>query len=182
MVNLLPEKTKRSLTLLYYSRFLSAAVFFVALAVLAGAAVLVPSYVRSIAEADAATRFLEASQKAVSLGSRGGVSGQFAALSERVKILTTYAWPASTARVLSALSTHVPKGVYLTKIAVTPTNEAAGKVSITGKASTRAGLLAFVSALQSVSAFQGVVVPVQSLASDANVDFTLAFSFNLPHS
>jgi len=182
MVNLLPEKIQRSLTRTYYARLLSLSIFFAALAVFASAAFLVPSYLRATAEADATTRTLQASQQALNLGAKGGTAGEFSVLTERVAILKTYMRPPEVADVLSLLTRQVPKGVSVSKITITPGDDGAGSLSLTGKADTRTDLLAYVAVLQGISAFKDVSVPVEALASEVNVDFTLSFSFDTSHS
>ncbi len=179
-VNLLPEKTKQKLRTLYYARLLSVVAFILAVGVAMSATLLLPSYLLARAEADAAARYLAASQQSLDLRAQSGATAMLALLSERIRILTTYLRSAAVAPVFSALSLHLPKGVVLSTIDITTAEGGRGTVSVSGKADTRDGLLSYVSALQGIALFQGVSVPVSDLAAQANVPFTLSFSFTLP--
>ncbi|MDO8523792.1 MAG: hypothetical protein Q7R74_01025 [bacterium] len=181
-VNLLPDTTKRKFAALYYTRLFSIFIFLIALGVAMSGALLVPSYLLANAQADAAERYLAASQKSVNLGAQGGASGMFALLTERLSILTDYLRRSVTGPVLSALSGRLVKGVSVTKIAITLTGNGAGTVSVSGEAGTRDALLRFVASLQGAELFQRVSVPVSDLANEADIFFTLSFSFVLPRS
>lgn len=68
-----------------------------------------------------------------------------------------------------------PKGVSITSISLGDTDDGVG-VSIGGVASTRAELLAFSDALETVSDFSAVNLPVNYLANDTNIDYTISLS------
>ncbi|MBV9349529.1 MAG: PilN domain-containing protein [Patescibacteria group bacterium] len=177
MVNLLPYKARRSLSFLYYARFGTVLLAALAIAVLASAALLVPSYLRATAEADAAARYLSASQKADAGNALGANSG-LALISEEADILKTYPRSPEVAEALSLVTAQLPKGVTLNNIAITP-GDAGGTMALSGIAVDRESLLSFVSALQKISAFSAVAVPVSALAGESNVPFTLTFPFTL---
>jgi hypothetical protein len=179
MVNLLSPQAQRTLVSRYYARFMAACAFLAAAGVLSGAALLLPSYLLANGEADAAHRFLEASQQAVALGSQGGAPGIVAVLAERVGIMRTYAHPPATARILSAVTAGGSPGISITKITVTPSDAVKGQVELTGKAATRNALLSFVQKLQGRSLFSGVTLPVSDLATGTDVPFTLSFPYSL---
>ncbi len=179
MVNLISTAEKRALTVRYYARLAALVLFLFSLGIGVNAILLIPSFILAGNEADAAHRFLGAAEQAVSLGGKGGAPGILALTTERVDILKTYARQPQTAAVLSAVTAAPLSGISLATIAIAPNASAAGTVSIAGTAATRSELIAFVDALKATPLFSGVSIPVSDLASQANVPFTLSFSYRI---
>lgn len=176
MVNLLPDDAQRKLAILYYARLSASAVFLLAFAVAAGAALLVPSYLLATAEADAAARSLSASQKTSSADD--AASQTLPALSERVSILKAYPRTAAVAGILSALTRALPASVVLNKTAMTFGGNAdagGGTVSVSGTAGTRDALIAYAALLRGSALFGGIEVPVSELVAHTDIPFTLSF-------
>jgi len=173
-INLLPPPVQKKIFGAYYIRL--AALFFTAFAaaVIIGTLLFAPSFFISRADAEAAAQYLAALKTG---GAPASSAETLAAFTEEISLLQTFARPPLAARVLSAVTTSLPSGVYLSSIDITP-SDTGGKVSLSGIAGTRQDLLDYTAALQKNPLLSGVSVPVSALAGSRNLPFTLAFSVN----
>jgi Tfp pilus assembly protein PilN len=177
MINLLPERIQHSLRTAYYARLAAVVVFLSALAVVAGAALLAPSYFLALAAENAAQSSLTASERSLAAGGDSPGVAEIASVSEEVSLMKSYPSAPRVAAALSAVTADVPGGVSLSSIAMTPGGSGASELSVSGTASTRDQLLAFADSLKKDSRFSGVSVPLSQLVSGTNAPFSLSFSF-----
>ena len=180
MINLLPDPAKHSLRMAYYERLAIVFCILAACAVFAGAALLAPSYFLARADANAAQNYLVASSQALTGGGTAGATQTLAQLSEQISLMKSYPRAPHVAEILSQVTNHLPVGVFLTRISVTPGSSGPDTISVSGVAQTRDELLAFADALKSLPAFSGVSVPLSQLAGETNVTFSLSFTSSQP--
>lgn len=176
MVNLLPQKTITELRRNYYLRFGTVLVILMVIAFLIGSVLLVPSYVVSERAADASERYLLAIEETIGIRERAGVSDDVRALSERLRILGTYAAEPSTKPFFEDTLNDLSPNITITGIGFAKGSDALG-VSIAGRAATRASLLAFVERLQESGRYDGVTVPVAQLALDSDIPFSITATY-----
>jgi len=86
--------------------------------------------------------------------------------------------PLDADEVVSSIVGAKPQGVSITSISIGDTDDGI-QVSIGGVASTREELLAFSNALENVSDFSAVNLPVDYLANDTNTDYTISLSIKI---
>jgi Tfp pilus assembly protein PilN len=179
MVNLLPIRARRALIRDYYLRLAALALFLIALVTVLGGLLLVPSFFLARATAQEAARYRAALEETVGLKERAGVAAQVATLSERVRLLDTFAASPATPAIVATLMDAMPRGVTLTALSIARTGTGASLV-ISGSAGTRDALLSLAASLKSVTTFSGVSLPVSSLVSDADIPFTIGFTYTAP--
>lgn len=179
MVNLLPRDSKTHILRRYYIRFIS--YFFIALAgvFLLGAGLSVPSYFLAKSEAETSLRYLDTLKQTADVRERAKASEQMMILAERTSILEAYAYAPAVAPLLEEISKLVPKGVVVTAIAIERDSATAGTIMLQGRAETRSALLTFAEQLDQSELLQAVEVPLDQLAIDTNLEFSLEFPFAL---
>lgn len=180
MINLLSERTQRSLRMAYYARFATVAALLCALAVFAGGALLAPSYFLAAVDEGAARDTLASSDRMLASESATGNEEVLAQAAEQVSLMKEYLRTPSIAAALSAFTARVPGGVVVSAVSVTPGAGGTDSVSLSGSAKTRNDLLSFADALRASSSLSGVSVPLSQLAGETDIKFTLSFSF-APH-
>ncbi len=179
-VNLLPPEEKRKLRLRYLLSLATLFFVLVALAVAAGAALLVPSYLVAKNAEESATRNLDSIEKILGLKEKAGANASVLELSERVGILGSYSYTPAVMPVLSAVGASLVKGASVRTVKIKETENGKGTVTISGVADTRAALLSFSNALKAERIFSGVSIPVEQLAHEADISFSLTFPYALP--
>ncbi len=176
-IDLLPEREKRALRMRYYFGLATIGAFMLALAVFAGAALLVPSYLLSKNQAESAERYFAAERLSAAQSDSSGTGRDVALLSERLSILKKYERQPAVADILSRIGTDAAGAAGLTIISMTFNANGSGTTTVSGTAPTRAALLSFGDKLSKESAFVGAQVPVSDLASDAALPFTIPFGY-----
>lgn len=179
MVNILPKEVRDSLKARYYRGLFSTFFILATLIVLAGGALLAPSYLLSRDEAAGASRFTAALLETLSLRGDVGASRDLALLAAEANILGTYAEAPLSARTLEGVLQALPRNVVLSKIGIDATGETK-MISLSGMAQNRAALIDFVNALRDNTAFAGVSVPVANLAQENDIVFSFSFSLQQP--
>ncbi|GEM_PF-1470391 len=179
-VNLLPDAAKQSLTSGYYFSLATLLFFFIAVAALAGAAILAPSYLVAKSGEQSALQILDSTEKTLGLKEKNGANAGVLELVERVKILGAYEYRPAVMPVLSAIGTHVTKNISVRIVKMKKSESGKGTVTISGVAATRVALLAFVNALKTERIFTAVSIPVEQLAGESDIEFTLTFPFAIP--
>jgi len=177
MINLLPPATQKKFTRRYYLRFFSFLFFGLALAVLIGAGLLVPSYFLARSEAVSAERYARAVEETVGLKEQSGATQETAMLAEQVKILSSFENVPVTAHALSEIERALPKNISLEAIRIQHGDSGEGTITVIGVSGSRADLLRFSEALKGNSFFNGVSVPVGQLVNETNVPFSFSFRF-----
>lgn len=179
MVNLLPIQEQKKLRTLYRVRLSAVLLFLLSAIVFAGGVLLVPSYFLAETGAAAAQKDLDTSLQSAAARSSSSALAKLALLKERVSLLNDYGRTPVSALILSHIAADASSDIGVNAIDITFTGSGEGKVNVSGKAKTRAALIAFGQKLQDDSAFQGASVPVSDLAGGSNIDFGIPFTFNI---
>ena len=156
--------------------------FLVACSTAVGAVLLVPSYFLARVDQNAAASALAASTQALAATGNGSDTDTVAQVSERVSLMKSYPRIPRVAAILSLITAAIPTGISISEISVTPNDSGSDAIVLSGTAGTRDDLLAFADTLKAASALSGVSVPLSQLAGEANIPFTLSFSFTSPQS
>lgn len=180
MVNILPKKEQNDLVTAYYTRLGSAFLILATLAVVIGGALLAPSYILLNDSASASERFTQAVTQTLSLKSKTGGEDTLSSLSEQTTLVNQLTRPPQIPALLSGILAAQGKNIAITKMSFLLEGTGTGTLNLTGTAVSREALVAFVDALKSNSAFANAAVPVQNLAGDSDIPFTLSFAYKLP--
>ncbi len=177
MVNLLPKPVRRKLTYGYYVRLL--ATFFLSLAFVVGigAGLLLPSYYLARNESDASARYLEALEGTADIKNRGQIGRTVARFVEQIALLKRYDNEPVTAKMLAAVEAHLSKEVLVNAVQIDYDDSHSAIITLSGVAENRTALLSFAQELKGESVFAGVSVPVNQLAGDSDLLFSLEFNF-----
>jgi hypothetical protein len=179
-VNLLPENVKESFTRRYYFSLASLFIFLIAVAAAAGVALLMPSYLVAKDSEVAYERILDSTEKNLGLKEKDGANAGVIELAERVKILAAYAYRPAVMPILAAIGQNVSKEISVKSIKIKEVESGKGTATVAGIATTRASLLGFANALKAERIFLSVSVPVEQLAGEMDIEFSLTFPYELP--
>lgn len=177
MVNLLPQKTKKSFVIAYYLTYSALLFALLGLMVALGAGLLVPSYFLAREEVISTERYLSALEETVGLKEQTGSREIVLQLAESVDILSSFEGSRASADILVEIDRSVPRRVSIQGIGITHFGARAGEVIVAGVADTRADLLAFSDALKANPLFDSVSVPVNQLAPETDLKFSFSFHF-----
>lgn len=179
MVNLLPTQDQAKLRVRYYTGLASSFVFVLVGVCILGTTLLIPSYFLAETQAKSAVRALDASKESVELYQSSGVVQQVSLLKERLKILKEYEGVQTIPLVLAELTTRIPDGVRVNSISIASTGIGTGTITISGTAKTRTALIGFGKKIENVRIFKGATVPISTLVSETDLDFSIPFSFDV---
>ena len=179
-VNLIPREVQRSLALRYYMSLATMFFFLAAIAIGLGALLLVPSYLLAKNTVESSARYRAALEDTLGLKEKAGVTDAMSALGERVSVLASYDAAPRTALALAAVGRDLPEGVSVTKMSLQITDTGAGTITVAGVAKARGALVSFVDALRADPLFQSVSIPVNQLATDTDIPFSLSFALVKP--
>lgn len=182
MVNILPKKEQHELITAYYARLASTFLILAALVILIGGALLAPSYILLSESTAASERFTQAVTQTLTLKNKSANTSVLPALSEQARLVGQITRPPELPGLLSGILAAQSKNIQLSKIDISfdQSTPGAGMLALTGTSASREALVAFVDALKKNAAFAGASVPVQNLAGDTDIPFTLSFAYSLP--
>lgn len=173
MVNVLPQKQKRALTLRYYLSLGTLLCVALAIVFSIGSVSLVPSYFASRAQADSYERYRDALSGALGLRQREGVEVDMATLVERVRIANEFGASAFSVELLEALDAARGANITITALSFSRTDKNTVHMAFSGSATTRTALLAFVDALRASGVFENVALPVSQLVVETKPTFSI---------
>lgn len=173
MVNLISRQQRRALTELYVLRVVSVCGFALASVGLAVAVLLLPSYLLLRAEVGQAEEYVTAAQAIASERAKGQAPETLKRFEESVTLLTTAGRAPMTASILEQTTQDIPKGLTLTAVSITYAENGEGNITISGRARTRAELIAYSNQLKKVKNLSSVVLPVSDLVADVDSEFTV---------
>ncbi|TAJ13983.1 hypothetical protein EPO56_02580 [Patescibacteria group bacterium] len=179
MVNLLPKQEQIKLRGLYYSRLVSAFLFVLAFVCLAGAVLLIPSYI--VAKEKAENAVLKLQEANMQANKEVPIKNdiELGLLKERISILQEHNRQSAIPYVLSRALDGRPSNVHITSLTFIFKGDGEGSVTLAGKADSRNALISFAENLKKESAFAGATVPVSDLVQETNIQFSLPLQFNL---
>ncbi len=171
MFTLLAEQQKKKLFRQYRLRLLSLIAFFLSLLLLVAAVLLLPSRIMLGIEKGALQSEKDEFEKSVSTEN----SKDLISTLDDIKSRVTLAEPTDT-RLFTSLQTVLakrPAGVSVTSIDYTRGEGAPSSLSLRGIANERTKLIEFYKVLQKESGFSEIFLPVESLAKETKVPFTI---------
>lgn len=171
MVNLLPKKETARIISSYYVRFVTSLLLLLSGILFVGGALLIPSYLLAQNTAEAGGRYVRALEETVGLKERTGATSEVRRLAEKTRILNELNLEPVTANFFEDVLNEKPRSVALVGFALSSGKEMA--FSVTGIADTRSGLLSFVNALKNNGQMKNVEIPVNQLAVDKDVPFSI---------
>lgn len=173
-INLLPPHEKQIIKNEYRTRLLVVGVILLSFALLAGALMMMPTYMHVRAE-----RVLGEARLA-SLGSPASVEeahvdGEINKTNKEMLALATLLSAEKSADVFEKIIDARPGGIVITGLYKEKKETLDDTITIAGTALDRATLLEFADALKANSRFSEVTVPISNFASSKDIPFTLSF-------
>lgn len=175
MVNLLPHTSQSRTITRYYAHLVTVVLVGLAVAGVAGIALLVPTYLLAQGAAQASARYSAALAESVGLKDASKTAEETKALSERIRLMKNLT-PLGVTGLLNEIGAHRSAGIRVTEVSAARAG-AGETVALSGSAATRAGLLAFVDSLKKSPRVSGLVLPVSDLVTDKDATFSLTFTF-----
>ncbi len=173
MVNLISQKQRSAIRELYLLRAVTVLGFTLASVGVAVAVLLLPSYLLLRAEVGQAEEYVAAAQAIASERAKGQAPETLKRFEESVKLLTAAGRAPVTATMLEQTTQDMPKGLTLTELAISYAEDGVGAVTISGRARTRAELIAYSNQLKKVAKLSNVVLPVSDLVADVDSEFSV---------
>lgn len=173
MVNLISRRQRYRMVETYVLRVVTVLGFALAAVGLALAVLLTPSYLILRAELGQAEAYVTAAQAIASERAKGQAPETLKRYEESVKLLTQAGRAPQTAPMLEQTTQDMPKGLALTAVSIVYAENGEGKLTISGRARTRAELIAYSNQLKKVPNLSSVVLPVSDLVADVDSEFTV---------
>lgn len=173
MVNLISRRQRSIVREVYLLRVITVLGFALASVGLAVAVLLLPSYLLLRAEVGQAEEYVTAAQAIASERAKGQAPETLKRFEESVKLLTQAGRAPATATILERTTQDMPKGLALTAVSIVYAENGEGKLTISGRARTRAELIAYSNQLKKVENLTNVALPVSDLVADVDSEFTV---------
>ncbi len=174
MLNLLPSRDHDALLAEYGLRFAAVALWFVAGLAVAASALLVPSLFLAEKKEALLAEGAAVLQKSVASGE---AQKSEAELNNFASLVGAFSLRMPTPRLYELIgSVAEARGsdVVFERITIAGESEQGSVVEISGRAGSRAGLVAFARALEGLRTFDRVDLPIGNLAKDADISFSLS--------
>ena len=176
MSNLLPKAEKDSILRLYRKRFLALVFLSIMGLVVAGAALLFPSFV--VLKSDEALL----TSKRDTLGSHettqiaSTLASTIADINKRLAVFPNKVVPSPLlAQFVDPVLKVKTDAVHITNFTYTQDpKRAVDNIQVSGTTNSRADLLSFADKIKAVDGFTNVTVPIASFIKDSNVTFTIS--------
>ena len=174
MLNVLPQRDQDAFFKEYGLRFGAAGLWFVAVLSVAASALLVPALFLADKKEALLTEQTGILQKSTASGEAkkfeeelGNLARLVNAFSMRTPVPHLYELVGSAAEARGS-------DVVFERMTLSSEGEQGSVVEVSGRAGSRAGLVAFVRALEGLQVFDRVELPVGNLAKDADISFSLS--------
>ncbi|HEU0080815.1 MAG TPA: hypothetical protein VFQ72_02210 [Candidatus Paceibacterota bacterium] len=178
MLTFLPRTYRIEVEREYRRRVYAVAAWLLALLMLVGAALVLPTYARLSSEKAAAEAALRAASQSAG-GDASLVDTRLADLQDKAKALDDLAARRSLVWAVERVAAaREQAGVSITGLGI-KRGGGAGSISVSGTASSREALVAFTKALQAEPSFKDVSLPVSALAKSVSLPFSLGIDTNL---
>lgn len=176
MINLLEPSVRRSLNLRYQLRRVAALLTLLAVAFLVGAGSLLPAYLLSKAKEREVSLSAMTLEESLAARGKNELSSELVALREKINALETDA-SAKAYEVLTAILVARPNSVAVNNFFYTRKGTT-WESQVVGVAATRDTLLAYQKELKKNILFTDVDLPINNLAKEKEIGFTLTLSGN----
>lgn len=180
LTNLLPRDQARAILREYFTRLTTVGVIATALVVIAGGAMLVPSYLKY--GGDLRVVNAEYERLAISLGasSEQEVSTRLSALSANIAHLTRLETTPKASAALRAVLAIPRDGIVLTGFSYMPSPKPGeNRMTLTGVAGTRAALQRYDLALESAAFVTTSDLPLDTFAEETDLEFIITLTGTL---
>lgn len=177
MINLLPESYKVIFSREYRWRVAVVLMVFVDAVIIIGVALLGPVYIEARLDASTAANQARSVEKKNDLHT--SLITETATLSATLKALsTTSPTPMLLTDIMPIISADKTTNISITSIDYTTNSSGANTITLTltGTATTRNSLAAFISALKGEKRISNVAIPISDYAADTNVPFTITIT------
>ncbi len=168
------------LTVLYYARVATVLLTGAGVAILIGAALLLPSYFFIHAEADQASAYVETAGSIADQHAKGAAQDTLAQFNEAIRLLSGADRNPVFAHLMTLITESLPRGVGVSTVSVVYDDSGNATIAVSGTAGTRAELLAYSDALKKVGELKNVTVPVSDLVADVDGSFSLTATWDRP--
>lgn len=178
--DLLPERKKRGLRREYFVRLITTAFGLAILLIIVHSILLVPSYLYAHAQAAREQETLDRIVSSASSAQERGVNAQINAVQADIKYLGRLASLPTASNAVRAVLVVPHPGVTLSGFTFSaPTNTGQARMTITGTASTRDTLRAYVASLGELSYVSKADLPISAYAKDSAIPFTVTLTGSL---
>lgn len=175
MYTLLPEQQIKNLTREYRIRLLILGLFCLSGAVWIGIGSLLPSYIISVMQEQAAESHLQQVEKVTQTPVSAGIAAEVAASNANILLIKGAEDPVVFSAIIEDIANQRISGISLNSIQIAHApadgNPNETSVSIQGVAATRDTLVAFQRALDGDPEFSNVVLPISDLAASTDIEF-----------
>jgi hypothetical protein len=173
MYTLIPEQIAKRLKKEYHIRVLILLSLFLSLGIWVGIIMLFPSYVISVTqEKKALAEAGSDTQKAQSASTTAAIS-QITVANSSITALQSSQDTLMISSIVEDITSRRIPGITISDFEIGRTDGTGTKILIQGKAATRVDLVAFENNLKADSRLTKVTLPVEDLASDTNISFTI---------
>lgn len=180
MFTLLTEADSRVVIREYRMRVVVVALLFLIIALLLGLILLMPSFVLISGREKLATEKLATVLTTQEKLLAGNPDENARETKEIMRLLSTRSKQSSVSELFDRVSAHRFSGVRITSLTASINENNMPAIGVSGVASTRQALSAFVKTLEVDKAFTGVSVPVSNFAKSTNLEFTLSLIYTPP--
>ncbi len=178
MFNLLPQKNKKSIKQEYKVRLVSVFLASLIAVEIIFLSTLFPSYVLSVIDHADLSKRLESLKDTGLLENTDEVRGKIEEINKNIELLKPAPSNLFFNVLVSDLLSQSGSGIDLKGINYSQTSPANFEINLSGVASTRESLVAFVDRLESEEIFSSVDLPVSNLAQSNNINFSLYITGN----
>lgn len=176
MTNLLPPAAKKQIVFEYWVRMFSAWIMLWSVCLVISAVLLWPTYVLIVGSSAAyANAVVDATERTAEYESISRSLTQATKQAQTV-IITDRQTELST--IFADIATSAQQGVTLTSVSVARAADSIDPVRVQGVATNRQSLAAFKDRLEDISYVQRVDLPIENLAENQDIVFTISVNIN----
>jgi Tfp pilus assembly protein PilN len=180
LTNLLPHDRRKTLERAYLFRLVTVSTLMLSFIIISSGALLVPSYWFERQQSNLSKQELEKLNSSLSLSGGKEVASRFNALSLDASYLARLATTSSATGAISGILAIPRSGITITGMSYSPaTRGADGKMILTGNATTRGALHAFIDALGKQPFITTADLPISAYAKEKDIDFSVTLTGTL---
>ena len=172
MFTLIPQQNKRALAKQYRIRLLIVFLFFASAVVCGGTLLLLPSYISVSFDKSIKQNELNPVLAQIEAKNKQGLTSTLAQMQTSLVLIRPEDGALHDA--FEAINNHLAPGISIKSITYTRGVGAPSSFSVTGTASTREKLLAFVDALKTEKIFTSVNLPISDLAKQTDTPYSIS--------
>ncbi len=179
LTNLLPPERIKRWKNEYFVRLATTAFLALTGVVVAGVALLVPSYLSLHLETKAQQARIQELDATLATSNGKETTARLAALNSSTTYLARLATTTTATNAVRGVLSAPRTGIILTDFTYTPAPPTGGKMVLTGVAATREHLRAYKMALSALPFVSAVELPISVYAKESNIPFTINLSGSL---